>query len=51
MQALESCVSAGVSIDAAVHDEFDEEVRYIPDKELIELKQQLDDMGGPPKQK
>ncbi len=37
----------GVSITVEEHIDEHEEYRYVPDKDLNELKQQLDDMGGP----
>ncbi|XP_050347178.1 uncharacterized protein LOC126771364 [Nymphalis io] len=36
----------GCTLNVHEHTPEHEEVRYVPDNELIELKQQLDDMGG-----
>lgn len=41
----------GVSITVVEHAEEHEECRYVPDNELLDLKSQLDDMGGPIKKK
>lgn len=41
----------GVSISVVEHTEEHEEYRYVPDKDLNELKHQLDEMGGPTKKK
>ncbi|XP_017784361.1 PREDICTED: uncharacterized protein LOC108568025 [Nicrophorus vespilloides] len=49
LRALEASTPMGVSIAVVNHEDYHEEVRYIPDKELLELKQELDEMGGPRK--
>lgn len=36
----------GCTLNVHEHTVDHEEIRYVPDNELIELKQQLDDMGG-----
>ncbi|CAH2108282.1 unnamed protein product [Euphydryas editha] len=36
----------GCTLNVHEHTAEHEEIRYVPDNELIELKQQLDDMGG-----
>lgn len=41
----------GVDLNVAEHTEEMEEARYVPDKELQELKNQLEDMRGPVKAK
>lgn len=42
---------AGVSLEVVEHQKEHDEIRYVPDKELIELKDQLDEMGGARKKK
>lgn len=47
---LRTCQSAqpeGVSLRVVEHSDDHEEIRYVPDRELIELKELLDEMGGP----
>lgn len=41
----------GVSITVVEHVDDYDEYRFVPDKDLNELKQQLDEMGGPLKKK
>lgn len=36
----------GVSIDVVDYMPEQEKARYVPDRELLELKDQLEDMGG-----
>ncbi|KAG5889273.1 hypothetical protein JTB14_007035 [Gonioctena quinquepunctata] len=47
MRAIEASLPAGVTLEIRPHEEADEEVRYVPDKELHSLKQELDELGGP----
>ncbi|KAK4887640.1 hypothetical protein RN001_003911 [Aquatica leii] len=49
LRILDSSIPSGVTIKVLPHEEYHEEVRYVPDLELATLKQQLDDMGGPSK--
>ncbi|KAF5300027.1 hypothetical protein FQR65_LT09284 [Abscondita terminalis] len=49
LRVLDSSVPSGVTVKIHPHEEYHEEVRYVPDLELASLKQQLDDMGGPSK--
>ncbi|XP_023012954.1 mitochondrial ribosomal protein L48 [Leptinotarsa decemlineata] len=51
LRTVEASLPAGVSVEVRPHEEADEEVRYVPDKELHSLKQELDDLGGPSKTK
>lgn len=51
LRILEKSTPAGVTINIVPHEDFHEEQRYIPDSELITLKQELDEMGGPSKKK
>ncbi|XP_022909991.2 large ribosomal subunit protein mL48 [Onthophagus taurus] len=46
LRAIEACVPIGVKVNLVQHTEQDEEDRYIPDKELLELKDTLESMGG-----
>ncbi|KAF2891605.1 hypothetical protein ILUMI_14568, partial [Ignelater luminosus] len=47
LQAVEAAIPAGVTVNVVPHEEEHEEIRYVPDHELIKLKQELDHMGGP----
>lgn len=47
VRTCQAALPEGVSLRIVEHSEDHEEIRYVPDKELIELKEQLDDMGGP----
>lgn len=51
MRAIEACLPAGVKVQIRQHQESDEENRYVPDKELNTLKDELENMGGPSKKK
>jgi hypothetical protein len=51
LRALEASTPAGVTVHVVPHEEWHEEVRYVPDTELKALKQELDDLGGPLKKK
>ncbi|KAJ8984572.1 hypothetical protein NQ317_006034 [Molorchus minor] len=51
LRMLESSLPAGVTVNVKPHDPSDEEVRYIPDSELITLKDELDTLGGPKSKK
>jgi len=44
-------VPEGVTIDVHEHQSEHELIRYIPDLELKDLKEQLTDMGGPSQEK
>lgn len=47
LRTCQAALPEGVSLRVVEHSEDDEEIRYVPDKELIDLRVQLDDMGGP----
>lgn len=44
---IQSGLPEGVTLSVVHHTEHLEESRYVPDKDLLELKSQLDDAGGP----
>lgn len=48
---IEASLPPGVKVQIRPHEEADEEDRYIPDKELHTLKEELDILGGPSKKK
>lgn len=47
VRTCQAALPEGVSLRFLEHSEDHEEIRYVPDRELIELKTQLDDLGGP----
>jgi len=47
VRIIEEALPQGVTITVLEHTELQEEERYVPDKELLTLKDQLVDMGGP----
>ncbi|KAK5644238.1 hypothetical protein RI129_008083 [Pyrocoelia pectoralis] len=49
LHVLNSSAPPGVTINVAEHHQYDEDVRYVPDLELANLKGQLDTLGGPSK--
>ncbi|KAL3265415.1 hypothetical protein HHI36_009619 [Cryptolaemus montrouzieri] len=51
IRAIEASQPMGVTVNIIPHEPYHEEARYIPDNELKQLKQELDDMGGPLKKK
>ncbi|KAF7280257.1 hypothetical protein GWI33_006253 [Rhynchophorus ferrugineus] len=51
LRVIEATTPVGVSINIVQHDDHYEEDRYIPDTDLLALKQELDDIGGPSKKK
>jgi large subunit ribosomal protein L48 len=46
-EVLQTALPEGVSMTVHEHKEDYEEVRYIPDVQLLELKSQLEELGGP----
>lgn len=44
---IQSGLPQGVTLSVVHHTDFLEESRYVPDKDLIDLKAQLDAAGGP----
>ncbi|XP_025837502.1 uncharacterized protein LOC112906791 [Agrilus planipennis] len=51
LRLIKSSLPAGITVEVVNHEDFHEEIRYVPDKELLDLKQQLEEMEGPPKKK
>uniref|UniRef100_A0A182INU7 Small ribosomal subunit protein uS10 domain-containing protein n=1 Tax=Anopheles atroparvus TaxID=41427 RepID=A0A182INU7_ANOAO len=51
LRTLQAALPEGVSLSVAEHTSDQEESRYVPDRDLKELKQQLDEMGGASKKK
>lgn len=51
IRAIETCLPPGVKVYIRPHEESDEENRYVPDRELNTLKEELESMGGPLKKK
>ena len=51
LSVLTTSLPEGVSLSVHEHLPDHEEVRYVPDLELKDLKTQLDVMGGPSKKK
>lgn len=47
LRFIQSGLPEGVKLAAVHHTDVLEESRYVPDKELLELKDQLDKAGGP----
>lgn len=47
LRVCQAALPEGVALRVVEHSEDHEEIRYVPDRELIELKTLLDDMGGP----
>jgi large subunit ribosomal protein L48 len=46
-EVLQTALPEGVSMTVHEHKEEYEEIRYIPDVQLLELKSQLEELGGP----
>uniref|UniRef100_A0A182QKH5 Small ribosomal subunit protein uS10 domain-containing protein n=1 Tax=Anopheles farauti TaxID=69004 RepID=A0A182QKH5_9DIPT len=51
LRTLQAALPEGVTLSVAEHSSDQEESRYVPDRDLKELKLQLDEMGGPTKKK
>ncbi|KAB0799976.1 hypothetical protein PPYR_07856 [Photinus pyralis] len=49
LRVLDSSAPAGVTVNVSKHEQYHEDVRYVPDLELASLKDQLDTLGGPRK--
>ena len=47
LRFIQSGLPEGVTLSVVHHTEFIEESRYVPDKDLLDLKAQLDAAGGP----
>lgn len=50
-EVLQTVLPEGMSMTVQEHKEVHEEVRYVPDVQLLELKSQLEDLGRPSKKK
>lgn len=46
LRAVEASTPEGVTVQVVPHEEYHEEVRYIPDQELKTLKQELEEMAA-----
>ncbi|XP_058828796.1 large ribosomal subunit protein mL48 [Topomyia yanbarensis] len=46
VRILQAALPEGVTLSVSEHSEDVDEARYVPDRDLIELKQKLDEMGG-----
>lgn len=44
---IQAALPEGVRLNIKLHDDADEELRYVPDLELKQLKNELDALGGP----
>lgn len=47
LRVVQGALPEGVSLEVIEHTDLHEESRYVPDKDLLECKKLLDDMGGP----
>lgn len=47
LRFIQSALPEGVTLSIVHHTDFIEESRYVPDKELLDLKSQLEKAGGP----
>lgn len=47
LRFIQSGLPEGVTLSVVHHTEFLEESRYVPDKDLLDLKSQLEAAGGP----
>jgi len=50
-EVLQTALPEGMSMSVHEHKEEHEEVRYVPDVQLLELKSQLEDLGRTSKKK
>lgn len=51
LRIAQAALPEGVTLNVVEHTDDLEEIRYVPDRDLLECKKQLDDMGGPLKKK
>ncbi|KAJ6637142.1 39S ribosomal protein L48, mitochondrial [Pseudolycoriella hygida] len=51
LRLTQAALPEGVSLSFAEHSDEDEENRYVPDRELNEMKKELDELGGPVKKR
>nr|CAG4650682.1 EOG090X0MUO [Sida crystallina] len=47
LEVIQTALPEGVELNVRPHNEEDESDRYIPDLELLQLKEELTDLGGP----
>lgn len=47
LRFIQAGLPEGVTLNVIHHTDFIEESRYVPDKDLLDLKAQLEDAGGP----
>nr|CAD7570476.1 unnamed protein product [Timema californicum] len=47
LEVIQAALPEGVSLSVHEHTQEQEELRYIPDSQLLELKTELDTLGGP----
>jgi large subunit ribosomal protein L48 len=47
LRFIQEAIPEGVTLSVVHHTDFIEESRFVPDKELLDLKAQLDAAGGP----
>lgn len=47
LRVVQAALPEGVSLDVIEHTDAHDESRYVPDKDLLECKKLLDEMGGP----
>lgn len=47
LRMVQESTPEGVTIKADVSNDEDQKIRFIPDNQLLSLKQQLDELGGP----
>lgn len=44
---IQAALPVGVQLNVKEHESADDEIRYVPDLELTQLKNELDALGGP----
>lgn len=49
LRVAQAALPEGITLNVMEHQPEHDEIRYVPDNELKELKEQLDEMGGPRK--
>lgn len=47
LRMIDASLPEGVTLNVIKHEPEHQEIRYVPDRELLELKTQLDEYGGP----
>lgn len=51
LRVAQAALPEGVTLNVVEHQPEHDEIRYVPDNDLRELKEQLEEMGGPRKLK